>query len=99
MGSSGNYEKCLTGLVKGRVQGVFFRVETRAAAMKLGVVGWVRNTPDGHVEVLICGSRKAVSALQEWLRQGPPLAQVERLQLHECEDCELMLPAAFEIRH
>ncbi len=45
----------LQGLVKGRVQGVFFRAETQAEAIRLGLSGWVRNTIDGNVEVLIAG--------------------------------------------
>lgn len=75
----------LTGLVKGRVQGVFFRAETQAQAQRLGLTGWVRNTGDGHVEVLVSGAEGAVRAMRAWLLQGPPRARVDSLELVECE--------------
>ena len=49
--------------VTGRVQGVFFRAWTRERADALGVVGWVRNCPDGHVEVHIEGQADAVDQM------------------------------------
>lgn len=62
--------------VSGRVQGVFFRQETRRAASRAGVGGWVRNLPDGRVEAVFEGPRPAVESLVEWCRVGPPAAQV-----------------------
>ena len=70
---------CVRFMVRGRVQGVFFRASTREQALKLGVSGYAKNLPDGGVEVLACGSDPALDALQEWLRQGPPSARVENL--------------------
>ena len=63
-------------IISGRVQGVFFRVETKRAADGFGVLGWVRNRRDGTVEALIEGDRDRVDALLEWCKEGPPHAQV-----------------------
>lgn len=68
-------------LVAGRVQGVFYRASTRARAESLGVTGHARNLPDGRVEVLACGTATAVQALCEWLREGPPAAEVTAVEI------------------
>jgi len=81
-------EKCL---VRGRVQGVFYRAATRDEARARGVTGYARNLADGKVEVLLCGSPDAVGHMKAWLWQGPPAAQVSEVtcQLVEEEaDCE-----------
>ncbi len=67
---------CLRCYVTGRVQGVGFRYATAEKALALGVTGYVRNLPDRRVEVLACGEEKAVTALRDWLWQGPQLARV-----------------------
>lgn len=63
-------------LVAGRVQGVFFRASTREQALRLGLKGYARNLPDGRVEVLAYGPAQALDQLCDWLRLGPPQAQV-----------------------
>jgi len=63
-------------VVAGRVQGVFFRASAREQAHRLGLTGYARNLPDGRVEILVCGAPDAVAELREWLRQGPPTADV-----------------------
>lgn len=63
-------------LVSGRVQGVFFRDHARTWAVSLGISGWVRNRPDGRVEVLAEGERQRIESLIGSLEQGPPLALV-----------------------
>ena len=63
-------------VVKGRVQGVFFRDSTRNVANSLQITGHAINLPDGTVEVLACGSAAALDELARWLREGPPLANV-----------------------
>lgn len=63
-------------LVRGRVQGVWFRDSCREEAERLGVAGWARNLPDGSVEVVAEGGRDAVDALLAWCRVGPPQARV-----------------------
>lgn len=65
--------------VDGRVQGVGFRSFVREAAAALGLSGWVRNLPDGSVEVLAAGEPSALSALRARLTEGPPHARIDRL--------------------
>ncbi|MGP5673010.1 acylphosphatase [Brachybacterium alimentarium] len=62
--------------VQGRVQGVGFRMAAASEAERLGVVGTVRNLWDGSVEADVEGSSDAVGAMLDWLREGPPGAQV-----------------------
>jgi len=62
--------------VSGKVHGVWFRAETQKIAKNLGLTGWVRNLPDGRVEVLACGERSATEQLASWLQHGPELAKV-----------------------
>jgi len=69
--------------VRGRVQGVGFRASTAYEARQLGLEGWVRNLPDGTVEVLGEGPGPAVDALVAWLRQGPPSARVTGIDVHD----------------
>jgi acylphosphatase len=64
-------------VVKGQVQGVFFRAETRDRAASLGLGGWVRNNPDGTVEAAFEGDRERVESMLAWCRKGPALAQVQ----------------------
>ncbi|MGY0506027.1 acylphosphatase [Luteimonas sp. e5] len=66
-------------LVQGRVQGVHFRAGTREVALRLGLDGHARNLEDGRVEVVVAGDASAIHALDEWLREGPPQARVDRL--------------------
>lgn len=68
-------------LVSGRVQGVFFRQSTAEEARRIGELrGWVRNLPDGRVEVVAAGSRGDLDRLEGFLRRGPPAARVEGLE-------------------
>ncbi len=67
-------------LVSGRVQGVCFRAETQKQASQLGLTGWVRNLPDGRVEVLAEGEEQRVQQLITWCRQGPPRSRVDRIE-------------------
>jgi acylphosphatase len=68
-------------VVSGRVQGVFFRAETRDRARSLGVACSVRNNPDGTVEAVFEGERDRVDSMVEWCRRGPALAQVEDVRV------------------
>ncbi|MEM2998646.1 MAG: acylphosphatase [Thermoproteota archaeon] len=67
--------------ISGRVQGVFFRYETKAMALKLGVNGWVRNLPTGQVEALLEGEKENVEKLIEFCRKGPPGAHVTQVEV------------------
>jgi acylphosphatase len=63
-------------VIRGRVQGVWFRESMRQEAERLGVTGWVANRVDGSVEALVHGSREQVEAITRWARRGPEQAQV-----------------------
>jgi acylphosphatase len=76
---------CLHFWVSGRVQGVFFRAATREQALRLGLLGWVRNLRDGRVEVLACGGPEALEKLRRWVGEGPEMARVERVETREEE--------------
>lgn len=63
-------------IVKGKVQGVYFRGYTQQEALAAGVTGWVRNLPDGSVEAVFEGERDAVERLVAWCHKGSPAARV-----------------------
>lgn len=65
--------------ISGRVQGVFFRDSAREKAERLGLAGWVKNTPDGRVEALFEGPSENVREMIAWCEQGPSQASVESL--------------------
>ena len=65
--------------IQGRVQGVWFRDSTRRQAQSLGLSGWVKNLPDGAVEVLVEGDGEQVEKLVSWCSNGPPAADVSEL--------------------
>jgi acylphosphatase len=66
--------------VYGLVQGVGFRYNTRREARRHGLTGWVRNEPDGTVEVLFEGDADSVRAFSNWLKKGPPGARVRNVE-------------------
>ena len=68
-------------IVEGRVQGVFFRAETRQAAHLYHLTGWVRNLPDGSVEAVFEGESDDVEKMITWCRQGPPHAVVKKADI------------------
>ena len=71
--------------IKGRVQRVFYRESAKREANRLGVTGWVKNKPDGSVELLACGKEDTVQKLVEWCKTGPPLAKVTEVTIPEVE--------------
>ena len=84
-------------VVRGRVQGVAYRASTLRKARDLGLTGWVRNLPDGSVELEAQGDPAAIDALLAWCHQGPPMARVTAVEVDELAPGE---PAAgFEVRH
>ena len=76
-------------LVRGKVQGVFFRASTREQAVKLGLSGYAKNLPDGRVEVLAEGDASALDALERWLHVGPPMARVESVERSDVDADEI----------
>ena len=81
--------------VFGRVQGVYYRANTRDAARERGVDGWVRNLDDGRVEAVFEGPREAVESMVDWCHEGSPRAEVSDVSV------EYRVPeglSGFEIR-
>jgi acylphosphatase len=66
----------------GRVQGVCFRFYAQEEAYRLGLTGWVRNLDDGSVELVAEGAEASLNVLALWCEQGPPSAQVLRVECH-----------------
>lgn len=84
-------------IVKGRVQGVFYRANTQKTAQRLGIKGYVKNLADGSVQAVFEGDPKAVSQMVEWCRKGPEASIVDDVLTETIED-----PAyfdTFEIRY
>jgi acylphosphatase len=82
-------------IVRGKVQGVFYRAFVREQALKLGLAGWVMNQSDGSVCLVAEGPAGQLDALEHACRQGPPRAMVEGLQVQALESLGLQ---GFEIR-
>ncbi|MCW7074106.1 MAG: acylphosphatase [Methanophagales archaeon] len=68
-------------IIKGRVQGVFFRSSTQDEAIRLGLTGWVRNCPDGSVEAVFEGDKKVIEEIIKWCHKGPPWARVNEVKV------------------
>ncbi len=77
--------KTLHLLIRGRVQGVFYRDSMRREAQALGISGWVRNRSDGTVEAVVHGAPAAVDAIVGWARRGPERARVEGVDIRPAE--------------
>ena len=82
-------------VVRGTVQGVFFRASCQQEASRRGVAGWVSNRPDGAVEAVCEGEAPAVETLVAWCRQGPPRAVVSDVDVSEEQPEGL---AGFDVR-
>ncbi len=83
-------------IIRGRVQGVWYRGSAQEIARELGLTGWVRNLGDGSVELVAEGESSALEALIAWCREGPPLANV--YDILEEEITPSGAPATFEVR-
>lgn len=69
-------------VISGKVQGVFFRAETRNAAESRRLKGWVRNRPDGTVEAVFEGQAAQVRDMVRWCWQGSPFSRVENVAIN-----------------
>lgn len=87
--------RCVRVRVTGTVQGVGYRAWTEAAALRLGLSGWVRNRRDGAVEALICGDPRAVDEMLSACRKGPHHSTVQTLDVIEDD---VPAPTGFQIR-
>lgn len=89
-------QTAVKAIISGRVQGVFFRAETRKAARDIGVGGSVENLPDGTVKAFFQGEQADVARMLEWCKKGSPGSRVDRI------DTELVAPVEsltfFDIR-
>lgn len=72
-------------VIRGRVQGVFFRAEAAERARSLGLAGWVRNNRDGTVEAVFQGDRDRIESMVAWCRRGPAAASVEDVEVEWTE--------------
>lgn len=72
-------------LVKGNVQGVFFRVNTVERANEHNVTGWVKNLPDGGMEAVLEGKNKDVQKVIEWIKIGPLDAKIDNVEIYDEE--------------
>ena len=84
-------------LVKGRVQGVGFRWFVQREAAELGLRGWVRNTDDGHVEIVAAGEPDVLAELKTELRKGSRGSRVDAVLEHELAESEGVQLGPFEI--
>jgi acylphosphatase len=84
-------------LVKGRVQGVGFRWFVQREAAELGLRGWVRNTDDGHVEIVAAGEPDVLAELRAELRKGSRGSRVDAVLEHELAESEGANLGPFEI--
>ena len=82
-------ESCVEIYVSGRVQGVYFRQFTKEIASNLGLVGYVRNLPDGRVRAVAKGNHENIDLFVKKLRTGPIIANVESLDAKWYETDEL----------
>ena len=72
---------CAHTFFSGRVQGVYFRYNTKKIARAHGIVGWVRNLPDGRVEALLEGEKETIEKVVAELHGGPGASHVDELKL------------------
>ena len=84
-------------VIRGRVQGVGFRWFVARKAHECDVAGWVRNACDGSVEVAAVGAAESVDGLLAALRQGPPRAVVQSVEVDERPSSTIDINAEFEI--
>jgi acylphosphatase len=82
--------------IKGDIIGVGFRAWTKIQAKIVGVSGWVRNNEDGFVETVIQGDEDKVNVMVETLKQGPPVARVDDVEVIWIEPKEML--EGFEIK-
>lgn len=67
-------------VVRGRVQGVYYRASAQREARQYGLTGWVKNRSDGSVEMVVEGEEDAVKDFLSWAQQGPSTARVEKVE-------------------
>ena len=91
------HNKRIQLIISGRVQGVFYRVNTQQKAQQLHLVGWVRNCTDGTVETEAQGTEENITEFTNWCKEGPQFAKVQSVKTQELD--QLTDETSFEIRH
>ena len=86
-------------VVYGRVQGVYYRKSVAQRLRELGLQGYVRNLPDGTVEVVLRATEDELEAIEKALYEGSPLSEVERVVREPLEEENDILYDGFEIRY
>ncbi len=86
-------------LISGLVQGVGYRHFVKSKAEELGLSGWVRNKNNGQVEIMVIGRPEQIERFTNYLRKGPVLARVEKIEREEIKPLDLTLFGRFEIKH
>ncbi|MBI1343482.1 MAG: acylphosphatase [Terrimonas sp.] len=79
-------EKTIRIIVKGHVQGVFFRVTAKTVAEKLGIGGTVKNNADRSVEMILTAREDRLDLFIAWCHQGPPRSRVETVEVSQLAD-------------
>ena len=74
-------QKRINLILRGRVQGVYLRAAAQREARRLGLTGWVRNRPDGSVELVAEGEEDAVKEFTGWANHGPSAARVDHVDV------------------
>lgn len=88
---------CHSIIVRGKVQGVYYRASTKDIALSMGLTGEVKNAKDGSVHIVAIGNKTALDSFSKWCQTGPPSAIVESVEVK----VENSIPdfSSFEIRY
>jgi acylphosphatase len=70
-------------IIKGKVQGVFYRATAKDVADLLGIKGWVKNLPHSNVEITATATEELLQKFISWCKQGPPKARVDEVVVEE----------------
>ncbi len=97
LAKGGKMTQSMKVLISGKVQGVFFRMETLKAAQKIGVTGYVRNRADRSVEAVFQGTPDQVAQMEKWCHTGAPASRVDRVVTEDMPSAPDF--SAFEIRY
>lgn len=73
-------------IIKGKVQGVFYRASAKQVAREIGVTGWIKNTDEGDVEIVAAGTEEQLRKLVEWCKVGPTQAKVKEVVIDYLEE-------------
>jgi acylphosphatase len=85
-------------IVHGKVQGVFYRKFVAQKLRQMGIRGYVRNLPDGTVEVVVRATEEELDGIRKALEEGSPLSEVEKIEMEYLDDDDLLYDG-FEIRY